>query len=636
MPISSKKVCAFLGSIALALLVSGCSLSHFSDPSTATSVLPALSGTVHGGQQPVSGANILIYAANTSTVYGASSVIPLTTAVTTNSTGGFSLTGEYTCPSPGALVYIVAAGGNPGLGGSMTNGNIALMTVLGTCGSLTSSTFISINELTTVAAVQALAPFMTDYLHVGVNASNVASLTTAFNSAVAFVDPATGAFRTTTTGMATAPTALMNTLADVIAACINSSGGTANDTTACGKLLQYTSTTTDTITALVSIIHNPTTNISQIFNLVVATPPFSGSYTTVPVSFVAPISVPVNTVSGTGAEDDLDVLRSDSQGNIWLLRPNAGTLAEYDSNLNLLHSFSLLPLGSGGTDVDIEIDPFDNIWVPDGAALLKISSSGTILSPANGYPLSVTGLSYINDYFTSDSSGNIWLIVGRASDNALCAVEYSASGTLVSPATGYCSTRTISNSAGSAQSFVPTQIVADSAGNVYIFSTSSSDSTIAGDPIIIVKFSESGSYSEIDTSSSDSNFGINGAAYDPKYQQFSLNIGNSSQSEIISLNGAVVATTSDLVIITPLDEKAIDGEGNLWTLNTPSGFFSETDHLGNCLVSTSILCKLPAVPYPPLATGLLDGLAIDPAGDVFTFDAPDSTLLKFEGLAAAK
>jgi hypothetical protein len=39
-------------------------------------------------------------------------------------TGSFTITGDYTCPSGSSEVYLVAAGGNPGLG-SGTNANTA-------------------------------------------------------------------------------------------------------------------------------------------------------------------------------------------------------------------------------------------------------------------------------------------------------------------------------------------------------------------------------------------------------------------------------------------------------------------------------------------------------------------------------
>ena len=115
MLLPSIKTHSFLLLASLTLLTTGCSsLAHFSDPSTATSPLPAISGTVHGGQQPVSGATIQLYAANTTTSKGISTAL-LTHPPTSASNGTFTITDTNYCPAPGSLVYLVATGGNPGL-----------------------------------------------------------------------------------------------------------------------------------------------------------------------------------------------------------------------------------------------------------------------------------------------------------------------------------------------------------------------------------------------------------------------------------------------------------------------------------------------------------------------------------------
>lgn len=114
------------------------------------------------------------------------------------------------------------------------------MAALGTCGSLTSSTFISINELTTVASVQALAPFMTDFAHIGADTSNPTGLTGAFATATSFVNFSTGAFRTSFPAGVTPPVTTIDSVADIIASCVNSAGGVAGDGTTCGRLFLNT------------------------------------------------------------------------------------------------------------------------------------------------------------------------------------------------------------------------------------------------------------------------------------------------------------------------------------------------------------------------------------------------------------
>jgi len=81
-----------------------------------------MAGTVHGGQQPISGATIQLYAVGTTADGSASSPL-LTSTVTTNSNGGFN-TGSFTCPTSTTMVYLLASGGNPGLANGTNNSAI--------------------------------------------------------------------------------------------------------------------------------------------------------------------------------------------------------------------------------------------------------------------------------------------------------------------------------------------------------------------------------------------------------------------------------------------------------------------------------------------------------------------------------
>jgi hypothetical protein len=191
-------------------------------------------GSVRGGQQAVTGATIQLYAVGTAGDGSASTPL-LTQAVTTDASGEFSITGDYTYPTPTSLVYLVATGDNPGLTPGTNNAALAMMSVLGTCGSLTPSTYITVNELTTVAAVWALAPFMNSYSSVGSGAGDAAALASVFTLASYYVNVAMG----TIPGMnvpagTTVPVAQINTLANILSSCINSPGGVAGDGSPCG------------------------------------------------------------------------------------------------------------------------------------------------------------------------------------------------------------------------------------------------------------------------------------------------------------------------------------------------------------------------------------------------------------------
>lgn len=125
---------AALATLAAGLL-SGCAGSFAPSPVADMHVpIGNIQGTVHGGQAPVTGASIYLYQASTSG-YGtaATSLICNSTLMTgtcpsnafedgnanfyvqTDSNGNFALSGDYVCTS-GAQVYMVAVGGNPGVG----------------------------------------------------------------------------------------------------------------------------------------------------------------------------------------------------------------------------------------------------------------------------------------------------------------------------------------------------------------------------------------------------------------------------------------------------------------------------------------------------------------------------------------
>jgi hypothetical protein len=282
---SPKRHVTLCASFLLPFLFGGCSQSG---PVPVSRPL-IKQGIVHGGQQPVSGATIQLYAVGLGGDGSASTPL-LTQVVTTDSGGNFSISNDYTCPSPSSLVYLVATGGNPGFSGNVTNPSLAMMTALGQCGALTASTYILVNELTTVAAVWSLAPFMTSYGAVGSNAGDASALANAFTLAAELVNPSTG----TTPGLnvpagLSVPIEQINTLADILAPCVNSRGGVAGDGSVCGNLFTYTTpagavSATDTIGAGLRIADDPTLNTSSLFSLMSAASPYQPTMTVAPAN----------------------------------------------------------------------------------------------------------------------------------------------------------------------------------------------------------------------------------------------------------------------------------------------------------------------------------------------------------------
>ena len=221
-----------------------------------------LAGSLSGGL-PISGASVQLYQAG-NTGYG-SAANPLTItptggfSVATASDGSFTIPSGYTCSPANTLLYLVAIGGTP-RGLSSPNGQLGLMTALGPCSNLNSLVPLVVNEVTTVAAAWALAPFtgnggnnFQDYEYIGSSGTNYNNgLANAFATVNNLVDITTGqALMTTPAGggftppsatsevySGVVPKAEINTLADAIDTCAATSGGLPGDGSACDAFFQ--------------------------------------------------------------------------------------------------------------------------------------------------------------------------------------------------------------------------------------------------------------------------------------------------------------------------------------------------------------------------------------------------------------
>ncbi len=348
-------------SLALVMLgITGCTLQETASvvPSAAVA---RLAGGIQGGQQPVSGSHVYLMQAAT-TGYGQNSLSLLTsgdgtdtvgTYVLSGSNGGFSLQARYTCTAS-TQVYVLALGGNPGLAGNVNNTALAMMAALGSCpGTGTFATtipFITVNEVTTVAAAYALSGFMSGPTQVSTSSTTQGArgLANAFALAGVLADVSTGlANATTPTGTGTIPHGQINGLADSIAACINTDGAVSGPASAtpCYTLLNASragsfthpgAIPADTITALLYL--NRTERYSAqtlaLQGLVTPTAPFQPTTSFGANNLLISIAYPVFGTPTAGLYVQPAV---DAQGNIWLpnntdntlygLTPTGGTLS---------------------------------------------------------------------------------------------------------------------------------------------------------------------------------------------------------------------------------------------------------------------------------------------------------------------
>ena len=290
--------------MACALGLSGCSANFGDLSNTSTQTAVHIRGTVHGGQQPLNGAHIYMYAASTA-AYGGNGIAAssgnasaslLTAAtgnpadgngnfyVTTDSGGSFDINGAF-ARTPNTQVYLYSAGGDPqvggeGVAGTPENSAATLLAVVGDCASATPSaafptaTFVSLEmRSATVAAAYVLwRGLATDPLHIGAPSAvaghtlSGTGIANALNTALNLVDQASGVPNPTLplNSNTIVPVTTINTLADILAACVNTTG---TGSSGCGTLFSnttYGTAPTDTATAAIHIAQHPGANASPL------------------------------------------------------------------------------------------------------------------------------------------------------------------------------------------------------------------------------------------------------------------------------------------------------------------------------------------------------------------------------------
>jgi streptogramin lyase len=403
----------------LSMLVTGCGsgAGGASGSKTPVGTFGALTGNVHGGQQPIADAQMFLYAAGT-TGYSSAATSLLTVPVFTDANGDFNITGDYTCTANQEL-YIVALGGNPGGG---VNNNSAIMAALGLCSSLTpATTTINMNEVTTVGAVTALAPFMSSYSHVGSSATNTTGLALAFLSSTKLVNFTTGVAKGAIPAAAVGPTSEVNTLGDILATCVNSQGGVAGDSSACGKLFALATppggtSPTDTIQAALNIAQHPTLNVAALFDTASPSPPFIPELASAPNDWTLSIVYAPPSLSGPVTTT------IDAGGKIWIAN------STNDSVTVLYHGGIQAGVGTGNglsAPDAIAFDTSGNAWVANktGNSLSVFTNTGGVVanSPFNGNGLASPSA------LAMDAFSNVWV----TNSGANTVSEFTTSGAAV-------------------------------------------------------------------------------------------------------------------------------------------------------------------------------------------------------------
>ncbi len=599
----------------------GCSAAfdnNLTNPSPAGGT--ALHGAVHGGQQHIAGASIYLFAPG-ATGYNSNPTSLLNTSdagvstdtngdgyVTTDSNGNFSITSDYACPASN-LVYLVSLGGNPGLPLGTNNAALALMAALAPCSSLSSSTFININEISTVAAVAALSHFINipaggtmnlSTQGVATSSTNLAGLTNAFGTAGNLMSLTTGlAYTVTPGGLGTVPQSEINTLADILSICVNSNGTSGN----CSSLFAAATPSlgtapTNTLQAALSIARNPASNVTTLFNLQPSTPPFepvlpvqyntfTGTYTGVPNDWSIAI------VYGSTAWSSPEGVAADSAGNIWLV---SGTVvAKLDPLGNQLETVTGGQLGANNYNQTIAIDLNNRALIDDNSYWVSLIDSlgnnTTIADPPP--PLGTTNISGYGG-IAVDGSNNYW--AGSAANDSSALVTFNtASGTGVN---GIFTGGGLVN---------PIGIAIDYAGSVWL---TNSNSAFAN-PMTVSKFSKSGTPLSGTGFSGGGLNGCAGIAIDAQGNAWVTNTATNTLTELSSAgtpSGGSPYSGGGLAYPSAI---AVDGDGNFWISNWHSGSISEFSATGTAITPTLGY-------YDGLMGGESGDITVDASGNVWT------------------
>jgi hypothetical protein len=617
--LSFSSVPSLLG-VAFVLGLSGCS-ANFGDVSNTTAQTAMhIQGVVHGGQQPISGAHVYMYAASTA-AYGGQGIAPtsgttgnastslLTSAtgnpadgsgnfyVTTDTFGNFNINGSFAC-TPNTQVYLYSSGGDPQLTGvgipSTPNSAATLMAVVGDCASATpgsafpNATNVYMNEITTVAAAYALAGFATDPLHIGAPSAVAGhslsgiGLANAFATALNIVNQATGVPNATLPLNTTAvvPVSTINTVADILAACVNSNGVSSSGCNTLFANTTYGTAPGDIATAAINLAQHPGASVFNLVKLATNASPFQPF-----ISSLNDLSLAIN-YAGGGLNEPTAVA-IDGSGNAWVNNFGGNSVTELSSSGAVLSGPHGYTGGGLNEPTAVAIDGSGNAWVTNGggSSVTELSNTGAILSGANGY--TGGGLSEPEE-IAFDGAGNAW--VNNANGNSV--TELSSAGAVLSGPNGY--------TGGGLNN--PFGIAIDGAGNIWLPNPSGAS---------VTELSSVGAVLS----------GPNGYTGGGMLAPFAIAIDSAGNAWVANINGNSVTKISSAGAFLSgangytgggLDAPvgiAIDGAGNAWVPNFNGNSVTEVSSVGAVLSGPS--------GYTSGGLNEPEGIAIDGSGNAW-------------------
>jgi hypothetical protein len=518
-------------------------------------------------------------------------------------------------------VYLVATQGNPGLGSGGNNPALAMMAPLGACGNLTPTQFIWINEVTTVAAAWALAPFTQDISHIGASGTNSRGLANAFLNAQLIANTATGTTATLSSNLTTEPGKIYS-LADAVASCINSDG-----TSGCTPLFTAAtpsggSAPTNTWDAVVNIVKNPANNVAGVFSAIGPQPPFASTLTKAPNDWTLSLTV---TGGGINTPESLAV---DSQGDVWVT-DHSGIVSAFSPQGTPL-SASGFGSANAVEAFGLTIDANDNVWVTLAEYATHNGTKGSI-EKLSGVS---SGSSLGTPTIFTDNSLNYPYAIAADPNGTLFIANYAVTGSATNLVAFQPTTNTFTAiSTGPGLGF-PVALAPDTAHGVWI---------TGGDVASLVHVDAGGNV----VFSTDCCGATDGVAVDSAGMVWLADTHNTTSDGSGSSSGAVTVLASNGTItqdfltaggITVPSHIAIDAAQNVWVSNlhtTVTGATESFTELAGSNSSSPGSAISPSTGYG-LDAGLLlpYALSVDPSGNLWVSNTGGNSLVMFFGIAA--
>jgi streptogramin lyase len=489
------------------------------------------------------------------------------------------------------MLYLTAVGGNAGSG---SNTAIGLMSVAGLSNTLTQPVSITLNELTTVAAEWALAQFIdaTGQL-MGAPSSNATGLADAVNQAqMNLSDMASGtpAGFWSTYGVTEASCTggappincdgleRLDTLANILAACVESSGPSSS---ACATLLSNTGGSTTTLQAAHAMTINPVANVGALFVLQGGAPPFTPALSAAPDGW----EIALNFKPSGGGIAQPAGIAIDAVGNVWVANSiggptGFGSVTELTPSGGLAGNFA--PSGANFSSLSgVAIDSLGNAWVTNSninnSSVTALTSSGGLVGN-----FSLGDGAAGSDGLAIDANDNVWVANGGTSN----VTELTSGGGLVG---------TFAPSGGNIEA--PHYLAIDATGNVWVANTA-----FTGVTALTSSGGLFGNFATID----NRKFVANNLAIDAADNIW---IATDSGDGVIELNsiGGLVGNFVPSSGFSPF-AVAIDAAGNAWVTN--DGNNSVTELTSSGALAGDFAPSGAALSFP-------NSVAIDAAGNVW-------------------